>query len=453
MFHRLSESIRSQPEWLIWAEGFLLVLLVGVIDYLTSYDLTVFVLYSLPILFLSWFAGQKAGIAAGVTSAIVWAVADRLSGHHPHLTSVALGNAFLQVGFFIFVVLCSAALKAQLDRTQAQVTALQRFHLLAEIAPVGIFRAGPDGECLYVNQRWRNIMGLKDNDPLPGRWTEALHPDDRERVEAQWSAALKGHRPLQYQARFCHPDGKPVWVLGHLAAEYSPQGAVTGYVGTVADTTHLRELEAQVLQISEREQQRIGQDLHDDLCQFLAAIQYAASSLRSDLRRRSLPEAEEASEIADLLKDAVMRTRGMARRIFPVQLERIGLTSALHELASSMSRLAGVHCTFEYEPPLYINNNEVATHLYRIAQEALANAIKHGQAKEVVIRLESRNPWLTLSVIDNGKGIPPNAPQTTGMGLRIMEYRSNMIGGTLQVVPNPEGGTIVRCTLRTPQPV
>lgn len=439
--------------WLIVTEGQLLVALAGLLDYFAGYDLTVFVIYAIPILFVCWFANQKAGVATAIACALVWATADALTGHETKSASLVLGNACLQIGFFVFVVLCSAALKAQLDRSLAQVAELKRFHILAEIAPVGIFRAGRDGGCLYVNHRWCNTAGLSPESALSQRWTEALHPDDRERVEAQWAAALREDRAHQFQARFCHPDGKIVWALGHVAAEHDGKGAISGYVGAFADMTHHRELEAQVLQISEREQQRIGQDLHDDLCQFLAAIQYAASSLRSDLRRRTLPEANEAGEIADLLKDAIMRTRGMARRIFPVQLEQIGLISALHELAASMSRLCGIHCTFEYEPPLFVNNSAVATHLYRIAQEALNNAIKHGHAKKVVIMLESRHPWLTLTVTDDGCGIAlQDGQHRCGMGLRIMEYRSNMIGGSIKIAPAPHGGTEVRCTLRTPLP-
>lgn len=458
---KLAERIRKQPQWLITAEALLLVAIVGVTDYISGYDLTIFVLYAGPILFASWFCDREKPRTAtliAVSCAAAWLMADAATSHGPKSPTILLGNTCLQLGFLGFVVLSSSALRLQLLHSRAEVAELKRFHILAEIAPTGIFRTDSTGKVLHANHLWCSFTGLNIENALGGHWSDAIHPGDRRRVKGSWKRQCETLFP--FQARFIKPGRSDTWVLGQIAPERDGRGVITGYVGAVADLTEHRELEQQILDISEREQQRIGQDLHDDLCQFLAAIQYAASSLRSDLKRRNAPESGEASEIADLLKESIARTRGLARRIFPVQLEEMGLISALHELAASTSRFFDIHCTFDYTPPFFIDDSTAATHIFRIAQEALNNAIKHGSARSVSIFLETTDDdadpesdrLAILTITDDGTGFRPEG-ERSGMGLRIMEYRSHMIGGTLKISSPPEEGdaaqgTQVRCVFR-----
>lgn len=237
-------------------------------------------------------------------------------------------------------------------------------------------------------------------------------------------------------------------MLGQVAPEPDGSGGITGYVGAVTDMTELRRLEREVLEISEREQQRIGQDLHDDLCQHLVGIQYAAASLRRSLLSAEPRTSVAASEMVELLKDAVIRTRQMARQIFPINLDEAGLMAALHGLAENSSRLFDISCRFRCSSPVLLEDQVIAAHIYRISQEALSNAIRHGQATEVEIALASENHRMTLTIRDNGVGFPVPAPDSTGMGLHIMHYRARMIGAALSVGPHPDGGTVVSCVLR-----
>jgi len=208
-----------------------------------------------------------------------------------------------------------------------------------------------------------------------------------------------------------------------------------------------QQLEREIIRISEREQQRIGQDLHDGLCQYLAAISCAASSLRNDLQKRSsTTEAEAAAEIAELLKQGVTQTRNLSRGLFPVQMDEAGLESALGELAMNASRLLNIECEFESPRHISIYDNMVATHLYRITQEALNNATRHGQATHVNIDLSEKDGVVALSIVDNGNGIPaPVGGKADGMGLKIMDYRARLIGGQLEIGKAPGGGTKVTC--------
>ena len=206
------------------------------------------------------------------------------------------------------------------------------------------------------------------------------------------------------------------------------------------------ELERALLQISEREQTRIGQDLHDGLGQHLAGIELMSQVLEQNLSAKKLKmEACRAGDIARHVRDAISQTRLLARGLSPFVLESEGLLSALNELAHRTENVFRVACEFYGSEKLNVPE-AVGNHLYRIAQEAVTNAIKHGKAKRIEIRLESEGP-LSLTVKDNGSGIPPALPKKRGIGLRIMEYRAHVIGGTLTAERDRAGGTIIRCII------
>jgi len=220
----------------------------------------------------------------------------------------------------------------------------------------------------------------------------------------------------------------------------------------IANMRRVRELERDIVAASEREQQRIGADLHDGLCQFLAGIACVTGSLRDDLSERYQPEAETATELHELLKDAIVQARSIARGIAPVHMDEAGLASALEDLAANTRRLHEIECTFEPEGEVMIDHREIATHLYRIAQEATSNAVRHGHATVVSIRLALCESHVILTVRDNGIGIRSVKCPCPGMGLRSMRYRAGILDGSIEISSLPEGGTRVCCRvpLRTP---
>jgi signal transduction histidine kinase len=213
------------------------------------------------------------------------------------------------------------------------------------------------------------------------------------------------------------------------------------------DITERKRLEREILEISDRERRRIGQDLHDGLCQHLAGIELMSQVLQQKLAGKSKPDSARAAEIARHVREAISQTRSLARGLSPVTLESEGLASALRELASNAEKMFGVSCRVECadDPPNLAV--AMATHLYRIAQEAVSNGIKHGKATQVEICLETNKERLKLSVRDNGSGLPKIPPRTDGMGLRIMRYRAGMVGGILSIEPAAPGGTLVECTV------
>jgi signal transduction histidine kinase len=207
-------------------------------------------------------------------------------------------------------------------------------------------------------------------------------------------------------------------------------------------------LESEILEISEREQRRIGQDLHDGLSQRLRGVAYLSHVLAEDLTQKSLPEAKDASRITQLLNEALVETHGLARGLFPISLEADGLRSALGELASNIQNIYKISCRLVCSKPVLIDDRSTAMNLFRIAQEAIQNAIKHGKATQVVIRLTKKNETIELAVKDDGKGLPKHFEKRQGMGLKIMDHRASMIGAELQVQRVTVGGTLLTCLLR-----
>lgn len=213
-------------------------------------------------------------------------------------------------------------------------------------------------------------------------------------------------------------------------------------------------LERQILRTSEREQQRIGRDLHDSFGPQLAAIRYSATFLANELRQRGQPEAAKAEQICKLVGDAGSLARDLARGIFPVQMDGAGLAIALKDLAGTTSRLTGIPVSFYEMGDILVKDPEDGMHLYRIAQEAVNNAVKHGGPRKITIVLSKIQDSLRLTVADDGKGMGSSPDGTRGMGLDSMKYRARVLGGELKIDSNPGEGTIVSCEMpnRPPRP-
>jgi signal transduction histidine kinase len=172
-----------------------------------------------------------------------------------------------------------------------------------------------------------------------------------------------------------------------------------------------------------------------------------ADNLAETLLEDSRKEEQLARRIAEGLRHALMHVRGLSRGLIPVEVDAEGLMSSLSDLAARISELSGIRCVFDCAEPVPVEDNYTATQLYRIAQEAITNALRHGQASHIRVTLEARGYYLTLRVTDDGIGLPPVEVMGEGMGLRIMRYRAGQIGAQLSVRCGANGGTVVLCTL------
>jgi len=252
-----------------------------------------------------------------------------------------------------------------------------------------------------------------------------------------------------------HGRGKPYGVLGAHTAQLRKFTAddvhfLQSVANVLAAAIERRGLEEELLNISSREQRHIGQDLHDGLCQQLIGIEFRNSVLVQQLQK--VPAAQvEAAKIGESIRDVTRQARSLARGLSPVQIETNGLMAALKNLTANTAKLFCLACSFECPRPVLVEDPTMATHLYRIAQEATGNAIKHAQAKSIVVSLKQSDGELTLTIKDNGRGFGRGSIAIEGMGLRIMEYRADMIGAMLRVDSTVGKGTTVACRLKVGQ--
>lgn len=310
----------------------LLFALIGLLDYLTGWELSFFVFYAAPILMVAWLGLRRLSFALALLCGVVWWLANLRDHPYSSLWSYHWASAGRTV-YFVFVALGVSAVRARQEKDQILIKTLSR----------------------------------------------------------------------------------------------------------------MRRLEREIVEASEHEQRRIGHDLHDGLCQQLAGIGFAARSLADDLSALGLPGVDKAVEIEALLNDSVGQARDLARGINPVFSGGLALAGALDELARKATRHTGMNVSFQHDQGAQMVDPESALHLYRFAQEALNNALRHSRGTTVIISLTREGETVRLTVADDGIGLPAKDSTRAGMGMKSMEYRSHVLGGTLTIQRNIPQGTLVSC--------
>ena len=213
--------------------------------------------------------------------------------------------------------------------------------------------------------------------------------------------------------------------------------------------TEMKIIASELCSSEERVQRRIGQDLHNDLVQYLTGIGMLMQSLQKRLVDKSLPEADEVGRLIRMLSETVEKTRDLAKILSPLALESLGLIGALQELILEIQGLYGIECHFEYDSTNHVYNSDVRNHLYRIAQEAMVNAGRHAQATALWITHKQVDEDLIISVRDNGIGMPDHNQNRDGLGLRSMRYRCTLINADLNIRSSASEGTEIVCTIKT----
>lgn len=221
------------------------------------------------------------------------------------------------------------------------------------------------------------------------------------------------------------------------------------YTGIIRDITEQRRLEQEVLRISEHERHRIGQDLHDGLGQMLTGITLINRNIAASLIEESHPLAGDVDDITRLVKEADEYARNLSRNLIPVELDSRGLSAALTRMTENAERLFSIECELHNIKNIHFDDPTSLTHLYRIVQESTSNAVKHGNASKVKISMETDEIRLVLKIEDNGSGFSPDWDQQKGLGVRIMKFRSRLIGANLEIKESAMGGAAIIVTLLT----
>ena len=227
----------------------------------------------------------------------------------------------------------------------------------------------------------------------------------------------------------------------------SPVNHLGLFTGILRDITGRKELEREVLEAAAGEQRRIGQELHDTVGQELTGLSLLAAALAKRTADRDPANAATAARIVEELGRVHQQVRALSRGLVPVEVDPEGLRAALEELAARTTERTGTECTFETDGAVAVEDAGTATHLLRIAQEAVANALRHGRSGRIRIALRRDPGRLALEVRDDGVGMPEGPAGEGGLGIRLMRYRAGIIGGSLAVGPAAGGGTRVTCLL------
>ena len=320
----------------------------------------------------------------------------------------------------------------------------QQLHDILDNTTAVIYVKDRNGRFILVN-RWFETLFHLTRDQIVGKTDFDLFSKEQAVAFRQNDLqVLATSTPFEFEEVAPHDDGLHTYISSKFPL-FDGQGVAYAVCGISTDITERKRLEKEVLEVTYRERARIGQDIHDDLCQRLVSIAFSSNLLTQKLRERSLPEVQDAAEIARLLDDSITQARSLARMLYPVLLETGGLASALQELAANVTARSRIECTAVCQETVLIRDLSVATHIYRIAQEAVSNAVRHAQASRIVITLDVVDGECILGVTDNGIGLGDDVGRSAGMGLRIMQYRARMIDGRLEVKPGDCGGTRVTC--------
>ena len=326
----------------------------------------------------------------------------------------------------------------------------ERFRQLAEnIEAVFWMTDVQDDRVLYVSPGYEMIFGRPRTELYQSArsWLELVHPEDKDRVSKAIAKRVKGRYHEEY--RILREDGSIRWIRELAFPVKDNGGRVYRVAGIAEDITEIKRAENLILEISGREQRRIGQDMHDGLCQSLTGLKFLSKVLSEKLAAKSLkPEADQAEEIGRLVSQALTQADVTAKGLFPVELEERGFLSGLRAMAAGISRMHNVSCAVDgEEAAATITDPVVSLHLFRIAQEAVTNAVKHGNARNITVSVSNEAGKMALTISDDGVGLKRNAKRT-GMGMNIMRFRARKIGGMLNVQSNRKGGTAVSCTFQ-----
>ncbi len=336
---------------------------------------------------------------------------------------------------------------AQIEKRDEDLRASeQRLKDILDNSTAVVYLKDKDGRYILVN-RWFEALFHVSQVQLVGKTDYDLFPQERaDAFRANDLKVLAAAAPLQFEEVAPHCDGLHTYISIKFPL-FDAAGVLYAVCGISTDISERKRLEKQILEIGDREQARIGQDLHDDLCQRLVCVAFASNLLEQELAAGSPAQAERAHKISELLDEAITQARSIAGGLFPVNVDTGGLSSALQELCTKVNSASGIRCEFSNGVPVSVGHGSVATHLYRIAQEAVNNAVKHASPTRIAVEIGDTEKTVSLTIHDNGTGIRQGREESGGMGFHIMKYRARMIGATLEITSPTEGGTIVCCSL------
>ena len=360
-----------------------------------------------------------------------------------------------------------------------------RLRATVEQATAGVARCDTNGRIVFANRTLCKMLGYTESELIGKSVADVTHRDDLKNTVRLFQRMIRLGKSFEVENRYVRKDGSILWADVSASPVREPDGKTQSTVAVIVDITARKKvevalqksnealeelvdertkalrvtnaelkseierrkgLEGEILEISDREQQRLAQELHDGICQHLTAVAFMARSVGLRLRNHRVVEVKDIEKIAELVNNAATDTRNLSRALHRFDVDAAGLVEALEDLVDR--EMWRTPCRLEVKPSFHLDDDTVAAHLYRIAREAVINANKHAQAAQIVVKLErSEQKQLVLSVTDDGIGIPKARNGARGLGFHIMNYRAGLMGGQLKVESPEKGGTRVACYL------
>jgi len=361
----------------------------------------------------------------------------------------------------------------------------QRLQATYERAPIGISESSPEGNYIGANDEFCRILGYTKDEILQRGIKSLTHKEDYAREIKLYRQLLAGEIPdYRIEKRYVRKDGTIIWAEILRSIVRDSHGAALYTIGALRDITQAKKaeaalqksklllekrvhdrtrelrraneeleseidrrkgLEGEILAVSDREQQRLGQELHDGLCQHLTAVAFMARSIAMRLKNHRVIDAADIDKIAQLVNDAASDTRELSRALHRMDVDAASLVNALQDLVDR--EIWRTPCRLQVRRSFRVDDDMAAAHLYRIAREAVINANKHAQAREIIVKLEKSRHGMALRVIDDGIGCSNRAKLNQGLGFHIMNYRAQLLGGRLEIDSPKRSGTCVSCYL------
>jgi len=325
----------------------------------------------------------------------------------------------------------------------------ERFSLLADAAPALIWMSGPDKLCTYVNKAWLDLTGRSVDSEVGNGWTEAVHPDDLRNREHTYERAFDRREEFRQEYRLRRRDGEYRWILDVGVPRFDQDNCFVGYLGIGVDVTDRKRAEAALVGVSgrlieaqERERTRIARELHDDFGQRLAILGIGLEELK-----RKLPESDQVcctkvQELVDRTRELSSDMHSLSHQLHSSRLEHAGLVSALRGLCKEIGEKYKIEVQFAVRDIQFQIPKDMALCLFRVAQEALSNVVKHSRAKTARVELGANARSVSLRVRDNGRGFDTEGSGLGhGIGLISMHERIRLVGGMLSIRSEPMQGT------------
>jgi PAS domain S-box-containing protein len=336
------------------------------------------------------------------------------------------------------------------ERTLSLSRSEQRLRLAQQAARIGAFEWNIDSKVNTWTPELEAMYGLPPGGfaSTQQAWVELIHPEDRAEAVALVERAMETGLPVEGEWRVIWPDGSVHWLFGRWQVFKDESGKPRTMTGVNVDITERKRLEREITEAGDSEMRRIGHDLHDGVGQQLTALALLCASLQQELKTIAPQCVDPLKNIGNELHDVIRQIRMLSHGLAPVTFEEDGLAEAFRRLARNTAAAAKVQCEFEEPENGYSCNPEIAAQLYRIGQEAVTNALKHGRASKIHISLAATRDRTELRVKDDGQGFAPSPSKGQGLGLHAMKYRADVIGAELHIESESGKGTCITCTMR-----